>query len=106
MTKHRFVLYAAMSTAFSLGMLLPLLGLLAPRPGAPLNRRSLGIGDFWLVRIVETATPSGASWLMETNWLSILVCAIGSGVMISYLWTRRFGDSQLGGGGNRSWIAK
>ena len=39
-------------TGLVLPMSFPILGLLAPPPGAPHGGRSLGIGDYWLLRIV------------------------------------------------------
>ena len=92
--KHLFPLQAVLWTGFVLAMLLPVLGLLGPRPGAPLDERSLGVGEFWLIRIVETATPSGASWVMETNWLNLLLCATVGGVAITWMQSRQSGNAE------------
>jgi len=95
--KHLLPLQAVLWTGFVLAMLLPVLGLLGPRPGAPLDERSLGVGDFWLIRIVETATPSGASWVMETNWLNLLLCATVGGVAITWMRSRQSGNAEPSG---------
>lgn len=66
--KRKFApLQAVLWAGLVLAMMFPVLGLFGPRPGAPIDRRSFGMGDFWLIRIVETATPIGASWFMETK---------------------------------------
>jgi len=84
--KRKFApLQAVLWAGLVLAMMFPVLGLLGPRPGAPIDRRSFGIGDFWLIRIVETATPSGASWVMETNWQNVVLLAILGGVAIAWI---------------------
>ena len=65
-------------------LILTLPGLQGPRPGAPLADRTLGIDEFWLIRIVETTTPSGASWVMETNWQNLLLALAIGGVVMAW----------------------
>jgi hypothetical protein len=95
--KCLFALQAVFWTGFVLAMLLPVLGLLGPRPGAPVDERALGVGDFWLIRIVDTAAPSGASWVMETNWLNLSACATVGGAAISLMRSRQPGNAEQSG---------
>jgi hypothetical protein len=88
--RYLFPIKAFLWTLCVLVLFLPLLGLFGPRPGAPLGDRSLGIGDLWLIRIVETATPSGVSWVMSTNWMNLILCATVGGVAIAWI---RSGES-------------
>jgi hypothetical protein len=97
MNRKLSLLQAVLWTGLVLGMMFPVLGLLGPRPGAPLDERSLGVGDFWLIRIVETATPAGASWVMETNWVNILLCAIVGGVAIAWRRSTHSGNAEQRG---------
>jgi len=97
-TKRKLLLLqAVLWTGLVLAMMFPVLGLLGPRPGAPIDRRSFGIGDFWLIRIVETATPTGASWGMETNWLNIVLCAIFGGFAIAWRRSTHSGNAEQSG---------
>ena len=95
--KLLFPLQAVLWTGLVLPMSFPILGLLAPPPGAPLGGRSLGIGDYWLLRIVETPTPTGASWVMETNWLNLVLCAIIGGVAIAWIRSRHSDHAEQSG---------
>jgi hypothetical protein len=95
--KLLFPLQAVLWTGLVLPMSFPILGLLAPQPGAPLGGRSLGIGDYWLLRIVETPTPTGASWGMETNWLNLVLCAIIGGVAIAWIRSRHSDHAEQSG---------
>jgi hypothetical protein len=95
--KLLFPLQAVLWTGLVLPMSFPILGLLAPQPGAPLGGRSLGIGDYWLLRIVETPTPTGASWVMETNWLNLVLCAIIGGVAIAWIRSRHSDHAEQSG---------
>jgi hypothetical protein len=88
--RYLFPIKAFLWTLCDLVLFLPLLGLFGPRPGAPLGDRSLGIGDLWLIRIVETATPSGVSWVISTNWMNLILCATVGGVAIAWI---RSGES-------------
>ena len=97
MKRKLSLLQAVLWTGLVLAMMFPLLGLLGPRPGAPPDRRSFGIGDFWLIRIVETATPAGASWVMESNWLNIALCAIVGGVAIAWRRSTNSGNAEQSG---------
>ena len=96
-SKLLFPLQAVLWTGIVLAMIFPLLGLLGPRPGAPLGGRSLAIGDYWLLRIVETTTPTGASWVMETNWLNLVLCAIIGGVAIAWIRSRHSSHAEQSG---------
>jgi hypothetical protein len=95
--KLLFPLQAVLWTGLVLPMSFPILGLLAPQPGAPLGGRSLGIGDYWLLRIVETPTPTGSSWVMETNWLNLVLCAIIGGVAIAWIRSRHSDHAEQSG---------
>jgi hypothetical protein len=95
--KLLFPLQAVLWTGLVLPMSFPILGLFAPPPGALLGGRSLGIGDYWLLRIVETPTPTGASWVMETNWLNLVLCAIIGGVAIAWIRSRHSGHAEQSG---------
>jgi len=95
--KRKFLpLQAMLWAGLVLVIMFPVLGLLGPRPGAPIERRSLGLGDFWLIRIVETTTPTGASWVMETNWLNLVLCAAVVGFAIAWMRTSQSGSAEIG----------
>ncbi len=66
----------------TLVVMLPLLGLLGPQPGAPLGQRSLGVGSFWLTRIVESSNAAGGSWHIQTNWPAIVACSATMGLVM------------------------
>lgn len=95
--KLLFPLQAVLWTGLVLPMSFPILGLLGPQPGAPPGGRSLGFGDYWLLRIVETPAPTGASWVMETNWLNLVLCAIIGGVAIAWIRSRHSGHAEQSG---------
>jgi len=100
--KRKFLpLQALLWAGVVLAMMFPVLGFYGPRPGAPLDRRSLGISEFWLIRIVETATPTGASWVMETNWLNLVLCSIVGGFAIVWIRTSHSGSAEQSGDGER-----
>ena len=80
----RLTAFGLAFSLFALMLILPLLGLLGPKPGAPLGQRSLGIWPVWLTRIVETSSMQGSSvqsqWRTEGNWPAIM----GSAVLLGF----------------------
>ena len=96
----RVVLQAVVWTAVVLGLLLPLVGLLGPRPGAPMDAREFGLGGFWLTRIVETVSPTGASWRIQTNWSNLLLCAAIGGAALTWIRARLVTGAELSPGMN------
>jgi hypothetical protein len=94
--RHVFPIKAFLRTLCVLVLFLPLPGLFSPRPGTPLGDHSLGIGDFWLIRIVETVTPSDVSWVMATNWMILILCATVGGVAIAWIRSAESVKAEIG----------
>lgn len=65
-------------------LLLVVIGLAGPKPGAPEGERSLGIGPFWLSRIeLETPAEGVYSWTTRGNWTNIALLSLASGLLLS-----------------------
>lgn len=75
----RLVRNWCVASLVALVLMFPLIGLIGPKPGAPIGLRSLDIGPVWLTRIVETTRLSGgisqANWRVEGNLPAIVGCA-------------------------------
>jgi heme/copper-type cytochrome/quinol oxidase subunit 2 len=58
-----------------------LIGFLGPKPGAPVDERTLSLGSLWIYRINERVEGNTHHWSTEVNWSVVIAIIVAAGVL-------------------------